>query len=207
MSTITALKPRRGRIDVYLDGVYSVSVDTRLAEQLSLAVGLTIDDQELRRLRDDAAQAALLADAQRFLSYRPRSVAETEQYLRRRGADDRLATAVVARLQHSGLLDDALFARFWVENRAAFSPRGARQLQAELRAKGVHRDDIDGALSQSNASEDESAHQAGMKRLRLFARLDEAAFHRRMHAFLLRRGFDHETARTTAARLWTERDP
>ena len=88
-----------------------------------------------------------------------------------------------------------------MENRGAFSPRGARALQAELRAKGVDQARIDEVLDEKDAAEDERAYQAGLKRLRLLARCDEDEFRQRMGAFLQRRGFDYETARSAAERL------
>ena len=40
------------------------------------------------------------------------------------------------RLRRDRLLDDRDFARYWVENRESFNPRGARMLSAELRQRG-----------------------------------------------------------------------
>ena len=45
-----------------------------------------------------------------------------------------------------------------------------------------------------------------LKRLRLLAHCDEDEFRKRLCTFLQRRGFDYETARATAERLWAERD-
>ena len=44
---------------------------------------------------------------------------------------------MVDRLEARGLIDDAQFAAYWVEQRQTFRPRGSRALRFELRAKGV----------------------------------------------------------------------
>lgn len=209
MGRITALAPQRGRkerLNLFLDGRFALGVDLETAVRAGLKVGVELSEAELERLRDQDEAARLYNDALRFLSFRPRSGVEVERYLRGRGADEYLLAALMGRLSGAGLVDDEAFARYWVENRAAFSPRGARALQAELRAKGVEQEHIDEVLEERDEDEDERAYQAGLKRLRSLARLDEEEFRRRMYGFLQRRGFDYETARTATARLWAEKD-
>lgn len=206
---ITALEPQRGRrerLNVFLDGRFAFGLDQEVAVRAGLRVGMVLDEADVARLRDDDEAARFYGDALRYLSFRPRSTSEMERYLRRRGADETALTSTMERLHRAGLVDDEAFARYWVENRGAFSPRGARALQAELRAKGVDQARIDEVLDEKDEGEDERAYQAGLKRLRLLARCDEDEFRQRMYAFLQRRGFDYETARATAERLWAERD-
>ena len=206
---ITALAPQRGRrerLNVFLDGRFAFGMDQEVAARAGLHVGMVLDEADVARLRDDDEAARFYSDALRYLSFRPRSASEMERYLRRRGADDTALTAAMERLHRAGLVDDEAFARYWVDNRGAFSPRGERALQAELRAKGVDQARIDAALEEKDEGEDERAYQAGLKRLRLLARCDEDEFRKRLCAFLQRRGFDYETARATAERLWAERD-
>lgn len=208
LGRITALTPQRGRRDrlnIFVEGRFALGVDAETAALAGLRVGLELDEAAIERLRDDDEAARFHNDALRFLSFRPRSAVEVERYLRRRGADERILAATMERLRRVGLVDDAAFARYWVENRGAFSPRGARALHAELRAKGVAPEGIDEALGETGEGEEERAYQAGRKRLRLLARLDEDEFRRRMYGFLQRRGFDYETTRSATDRLWSER--
>jgi regulatory protein len=206
---ITALTPQRGRrerLNVFLDGRFAFGIDGRAATQAGLAVGMALTDADVERLRDADEAARFYDDALRYISYRPRSAAEVERYLRGRGADDYTLAATLGRLQRAGLVDDDAFARYWVENRDAFNPRGARAIRAELRAKGVDQARIDEALNESGGEDDDRAYQAGLKRLGLLKRLDEETFRRRMYAYLQRRGFDYESARSATERLWSQRD-
>lgn len=212
---ITALTPQRKRgtrserVNVFLDGEFAFGIDAEAAERAGLAVGIQLTPDDVRRLRDQDEAARFYDDALRFLSFRPRSAAELERYLKGRGADDVVVAAVTGRLRRIGLVDDEAFARYWIENRAAFSPRGARALQAELRAKGVKQETIEGALEEGDedeGSEEERAYQAGLKRLRSLGRLDEETFRRRMYGFLQRRGFDYDAVRDATERLWKEKD-
>ncbi len=80
-----------------------------------------------------------------LLSRRPWTRAGLEARLRRRGAPADVAAAAVADLAVRGLLDDAAFARQWVEARAARG-YGPVRLRAELRARGVEASLVEAAL-------------------------------------------------------------
>lgn len=83
-----------------------------------------------------------------FLSVRPRSVAETRRRLRHLGYRHELVDSVVGRLVAIGYLDDAAFARAWVESRDRARPRGAAALRRELELKGVERSIIQQTLEE-----------------------------------------------------------
>lgn len=96
--------------------------------------------------------AVVLDAAARFLEVRPRSVAEVRHRLVDAGYRGDLVDGAVERLVDLGMLDDAAFARAWVESRDRARPRGARALRDELRRKGVSPDDIEAALAAREAT-------------------------------------------------------
>jgi len=109
--------------------------------------------------------------------------------LARRGAPKDVAAAVVAELAGRGHVDDAAFARHWVQTRAARG-YGAARLRAELRARGVAAALADAALA-TLEGEDQLAQARALARRRLPA-LRRAAPERaaaRLRDQLLRRGF------------------
>ncbi len=94
---------------------------------------------------DDPAE--VLAAAARYLEVRPRATAEIRVHLRQAGYRGDLVESAIVRLAELGYLDDAAFARAWVESRDRARPRGARALRHELRRKGVTADDAEAALA------------------------------------------------------------
>jgi regulatory protein len=100
----------------------------------------------------------VLAAAARFLEVRPRSVAEVRRRLRSAGYSAALVEGALVRLVELGFLDDAAFARAWVESRDRARPRGERALRVELRQKGVGREETDEALGERR---DEAAARSG----------------------------------------------
>jgi regulatory protein len=93
-------------------------------------------ERQARRAGIDDPEVVLEAAA-RFLEARPRSVAEVRRRLGRAGYRAELVEGAIARLTELGMLDDAEFARLWVESRDRAHPRGEHALIIELRQKGI----------------------------------------------------------------------
>jgi regulatory protein len=109
--------------------------------------------------------------------------------LRRRGAPEEVAADVVSDLAGRGHLDDAAFARHWVETR---SPRGygATRLRAELALRGVASRLIDAALGElTTARTLEGARAVAARRLPALSRVDPRRAATRLRDHLLRRGY------------------
>ena len=104
------------------------------------------------------------------------------------------------RLARNGLLNDAEFARMWVENREAFRPASKRAIALELRRKGVADDEIKAAVAGTNdASAADKLAQAKAGR---FAALPWPEFRLKLLGLLARRGFTYETAREATEKAW-----
>jgi regulatory protein len=204
--TITSLrfqKRTRDRVNIYLDGTFAFGLSA--LDAAKLRVGQILTDRDIERLRDLDVEQKAYDRAVRFLAYRPRSETEVRDRLKRSDTDQRVIEAVIGRLRAQGYLDDADFARFWVEERQRFSPRSAYALRQELRRKGLDDSTIASAVSGLDAAA--SAYEAARPRaLRLssLAGNDPALFRRKMGDFLLRRGFDYEVVREVVTRLLNE---
>ena len=83
----------------------------------------------------------------RLLTAAPRTRAELAAALSRRGVPGDAAEAVLGRFTDVGLIDDAAFARAWVESRHYSRGLSRRSLSAELRQHGVEAAEIREAVS------------------------------------------------------------
>jgi regulatory protein len=99
-------------------------------------------------------------------------------------------------------VDDAAFARTWVDGRSRLSPRSRRLLRRELQAKGIDGEAAREALEPLD--DEDAALLAAERRATAMRELPYPEFRRRLGDFLRRRGFDSETARRTAERLWQD---
>ena len=82
----------------------------------------------------------------RLLTLAPRTRAQLADAMRRRGIPDETADAILGSLTDAGLIDDAAFAKAWVESRHYARGLSKKSLSAELRRRGVDGDDISEAV-------------------------------------------------------------
>ena len=78
----------------------------------------------------------------RLLAAAPRTTAELAQAMHRGGVPAEAAEAILARFADAGLVDDAAFARAWVESRHYSQGLSRRSLSAELRRRGIDTEEI-----------------------------------------------------------------
>ena len=144
-----------------------------------------------------------------YLGTRPRTRWETERRLSRAGATAPVIAETLDRLTELGYLDDAAFARWWGEQRDRHAPRGSRMIEAELRQHGVQREVIEAYRIEHAAperrpedetvpaTEAERAADALARHLRGRPLPTDRKAVQRIGMFLMRRGFDPETVRST----------
>ena len=126
----------------------------------------------------------------RALTGAARTRQQLAEMLARKGVPDESAEAVLDRFVEVGLVDDAAFARAWVDSRQAGRGLARRALQAELRAKGVDAEVAAQAVEVVDA-EDERVAARGLveRRARSMQRLDRATATRRLIGMLARKGY------------------
>ncbi len=207
---ITALRAQikdSQRVNVFIEGEFAIGVGLTTITKTGLHVGKQLSAEEFAKLEQiESGDKAYLA-ALRFLEARPRSIAEVRARLGRKDYAPEAIDAAIARLAELELLDDAAFARYWVENRQANRPRGAGALRDELRRKGIDADITAEVLNDDSLTGDEAASAWGLARgaLRKYAGShDRNAFTRRMGSYLQRRGYTFDVIRPIVDQLWAE---
>jgi regulatory protein len=208
--TITALRVQakdKQRVNVFIDGAFALGVSLNTLTREQLFVGKQLDEAAFTRLEASESSDKAYLTALQLLASRPRSAHEVADRLGRKGFAPEAADAAVARLRDLGLIDDAAFARSFVENRLTFRPKGASALRQELRRKGIDQATADEVLADDELLGDEAARAATVARaaLRRYAdAADRATFARRLGGYLLRRGFTYETVGPLLEQLWQE---
>lgn len=201
MGIITALEPqkrKKGRVNVFIDGEFRVGLSLEICLKNGLQVGKRVSPERLEKLIKENELDQILAKVYKFLSYRPRTEKEISDYLTKKEAGPLLTDLVIKTLKKQKYLDDREFARWWIEQRTRFRPRGKRVLRAELFKKGISQEIIEEALDLdfSTLSSKELALKAIEKKLPAYKKLGWQESRRKVGAFLARRGFDWETIKT-----------
>jgi regulatory protein len=132
--------------------------------------------------------------AVRYLAGRPHTVAEIHRHLRSKRFDEAAIDQAIDRLRAQRYVDDEGFARWWVEQRERFKPRGDRALKSELMQKGVSRDVIEVVLGERAPDADLALAKRALSRpLTRWATLEPQERKRKIHTYLAARGFDYAT--------------
>jgi len=129
----------------------------------------------------------------RFLSLRPRSEKEIANYLKKRKASSSVFEKIFEILKQQKLIDDWEFAKWWIEQREVFRPKGKIALKAELRQKGVSSEIIKKALAYID--EENLAKKALARKIESYRRLPPEEFFRKISQFLSYRGFSWRTVK------------
>lgn len=188
-------KGRRRERAIFLDGERAFAVAEESFLRLGLSVGQMLDEALIHEIETTDGVARARESALQLLNYRMRTRHEMEQRLTQKGWSSRVITPVLESLERAGLIDDALFARLWVDDRMRLRPSGIALLRRELRRKGVADDIIDTVLQDHDHESDEMtrAHDLLQRRRSRYEGLEPQVAKRRMVGFLARRGFSSHT--------------
>jgi regulatory protein len=132
----------------------------------------------------------------RLLSLRARTERELDTRLKGKGYTDADRKHLLDLLKGEGLVDDLKFTEQWIDSRLRENPKGKRALKEELRSKGVQDKIIEQAFSDKASQLDERALAADLVKRKISKdkRTDQKKLKARLFQYLLRRGFDAETA-------------
>jgi regulatory protein len=205
MKRVTAIaegKRRKRRVNVFLDDKFAFSLEAEVALKEGIKVGQELSEGDIEALTGAELSQRCYDAALRYLDYRPRSQTELKQRLARRGFDSDTIEATIARLKELGLVDDLAFARFWQENRQAFSPRSRWLLRRELKQKGVADEVIERVVA--DVDDEDGAYQAAIAKAHKLPVADYEVFRRRLGEYLQRRGFGYGVIKNTLKKVWEE---
>jgi regulatory protein len=127
----------------------------------------------------------------RLLTLAPRTRGQLADALRKRGIPDEAAEAVLSRFEDVGLIDDAAFARAWVESRHYSRGLAGRALSAELKQRGVAAEEIRAAIDEQLGPDAEvsAARRLVDKKLAATRGLPQEQRTRRLAGMLARKGY------------------
>ena len=146
MDVITAIKKERGKYRVTVNESEDILVPLALMRERPLKEGQPLDLEEYDNWLMVRQYRFALDRAVGYLAARARSRREIEQKLLQAGYRPCTVEMVIYKLQRENLLDDADFARQWVESRQTHK-LGRSRIAQELRRKGVSQEEAEEALS------------------------------------------------------------
>ena len=205
MPVITQIKPQKNkkRVNVYLDERFAFGLDLENYLKINLKVGNELSDEEVKDIVEKSEFSKTFDKLLRFAALRPRSKKEVYGWFYRKKVHESMQGKLVKKLEKLRFLDDEEFAKWWVEQRVSFRPRGKRLLQVELRQKGVEKDVIENALAELDEEIDEKvmAKKLLKKNSYKWDKLESGERKTKAGRYLAGRGFGWDVIKTVVDEL------
>ncbi|OGM11569.1 hypothetical protein A2Z22_02100 [Candidatus Woesebacteria bacterium RBG_16_34_12] len=197
MPIITQIKPQKNqkRVNVYLDDKFAFGLDLENFVKLNLRVGTEFSDKEIKEIVKKAEFQKTYDKILRFASLRPRSKKEYSDWLRKHKVHITLHKKLFNRLKHLEFLDDRKFAAWWIEQRLQFKFKSKKEIESELRIKGIDKNVIEDVLSEVKIDEVKMAKRLIEKKRYRWVRLEPFEARKKISAFLLQKGFGWDVIR------------
>lgn len=187
---------------LFLDEVYFDSVDAGCLPKLGLRVGLEIEAEVLQKLIEADEGMRAKNYALELLSSQSYSKSQMGYQLGQKGFGAESIDITLEDLEQLGHIKDESFAKKWVARRQRSKPKGKKVLAHELTNHNIDRTTVDRVLAEiQDAEETKLALQVARKQAKRYQSLPPAVAKRRLHGFLLRRGFDYETIQSVIDRV------
>jgi regulatory protein len=144
----------------------------------------------------DNQQKQAWITALRFLAATPKSSEKLTAKLLEKGYPEAIVRETVVRLESKGLLSDRAYAQNIVAKYSQENPSGMRRIRFELKKRRVPEAVCAEVLAAVDPeSENERAREVGLLRWQRFESLPIEKRKKKIHDFLLRRGFEFDMVR------------
>lgn len=193
MAKITSMRPQakdKTRCNLYLDGVFYCGLTLESVVKFRLKEGMEIEREVLDAIQLESEKQTAFDKALDHLSHSMKTEASLRAYLKKKGYVEAVIDSVMEKLSSYGFVDDQEYAKRYASS--ASKGKGKKLIALELRQKGVGEEEIGEALS-SLTGETETAKALLEKYMRGKERNRETLS--KAFQYLLRRGFDYETAK------------
>lgn len=197
MPQITDLKiqKKRDRVNVYVDGKYSFSLDYESYYKSGLKINQTISEDKIKNISCQGDFQKILDKILAFANIRPRSMWEFENWMKRKKVENSIKKDLFEKLRKFGFVDDYKFGQWWIDQRREFRPKPKRVLRIELVRKGLDKNIIRELLQDTTVNEEKLAKKIVKKNLYRWKKYDISVRKNKAISYLVRKGFDWATAR------------
>lgn len=197
MAKITKIstQKRAGRYNLELDGRFAFGISENVLAKFGLMKGRELDAETIERIKEADLVDQGLKAALNFLSPALRTEKQVKERLVKKEIDPSMIDQVVDHLKEQLLLDDATYAKAYVNTKQVFSPKGPRAIFMELKKAGVKEELIEDALVEyPEEAQLEVATKMAEKMARTHKRVSSRTRQQKVAQGLVQKGFSFDIA-------------
>lgn len=168
--------------------------------EFHLYEGKEVSNQELKKIKDYAALDDLYGYSLRLLSARNYTSHEIREKLYSKNKDIETVRKIIFRLKKNGLLDDASYAKAYLEDAYDVKCIGEKRIRFELEKKGIGAE-VMATLPFSENKELEGAKKYARLLEKRYVKVPNAAKRGKIVSALLSRGYSQEIAMEATSEL------
>jgi regulatory protein len=198
ITAVVVQKKNPSRCSVFINGEFAFGCVMDVVVQHRLVNGRELTAQELKRLEEQEEIIQLKQTALRYATYKSRTAHEVRKKMLEKEYSPDEAEYAVQFLEAFGYVNDAAYARNFIQEIMRLKPSGEARIKQELRKRGISANDAEDALTLAFPKETsrdtirELALAAAEKKNRSLGRKDNVKRKQLLIGYLQRQGFSWE---------------
>ena len=177
---------KRGRVALYVEGEFLLSMHPDVFAVSGLSVGSEVDTESLETLSAEAELKKAKEKALNLLSYKEYTTKQLTDRLKRH-TDEESAEQAVARMEELGLLDDDDYAERFARDLSERKKFGILRIRQEMRQRGLTIEQIEYATSLLRSDPEEKMREIIARKYPLA--YEDEKVRRRAFSALMRMGY------------------
>lgn len=192
ISAVEPQKKKKDRYNIYVDGEYKASLGAEALVTFGIREGAAIELSMLKEaVSKDNAQYAF-DSAANLLSHKMRTRSELAERLKGRGVEEQAVETALDKLTSYGYVDDAAYAKEYVQSALLTGRWGRRAVEYKLKEKRLGQSVIDEAMALYTEEDEKEIARKQLQSAAGRLKNDDARKQRqKIYAALARHGFDY----------------
>ncbi len=205
ISKITPQK-RQGRYNIFIDDTFAFGVDEEVLLKFNLTKGFHVTKELQEEIESEESYYKAYQRTLNYLTYSLRSEKQIRDYLRKHEVDQ-YSDRMVEHFKKLKLLDDLNYAQSYVRTMANVNRKGPRNVEMDLKQRGIADDKILTALEEySYEQELENAYFLAEKRWRRTKKDSRVQAIQKVKQYLVGKGYSFEIADEVIDEMDTDKD-
>lgn len=181
----------KNRVNIFIDGEYSFSVNAELCILHKLKTGASISEQEIEKIKCEDSKKQAASMALNYIVKRRKTELETKKYLSTKGFDENSIFYAVNKLKEYGYLDDASYALDFVSYHNELGKYGPKMIEQKLKQKGVPSIFIDEAMEKAYEKQSINAENLVEKLKDKYKNLEPLKKRDKIYRYMINKGYDY----------------
>ena len=193
ITKIEIQKNNKDRVNIYLDGEYSLAINAYLIYKENLKVKDDVDISKLQEIAEKESYIRCKESAIKIIERSYKTEKEIRDNLKQKGYEEKQINNSIDFLKEYNFINDNTYAKAFIKDK--LSSKGSQKIKYDLMKKGIAKDIIEENLIKVDKNEEkEVALNVGRKKYESIRRKesDNYKLSGKLYRFLISRGYAYD---------------